>query len=209
MNLFMMILLALYGIASIITGISLWKRKPVIIDALRNQRITIVLSIVILPTIFFSGSSLFYSDSIHWAWSLVILVVFVVYLVWHLRKKERVISFFYFEKKEFVTQLESLLSQSNVPLPGKPDGMFSFFRQYFMKPKKLCLQVEYSKIFNRFTVRVYTQILPYHFDKRLLDTFFSLASNRETKKMPMACVYYLSFGISWVVLCIWLGILGL
>jgi hypothetical protein len=129
--------------------------------------------------------------------------------MWHTHLKNRVISFFYFDKEEFITALESELRKANFPLPGKPPGRFTFFRQYFTALHKTSVQVEYSKLLNRFTLRLNLPYIPTHFDQSILRKMYELSFNRSFQKVPMACVFYLSIGLSWIVFFVWLAIVSI
>jgi hypothetical protein len=202
-----MLLLSLFGVANIITGTSLWKRKPIIIDALKNQRITIATAVIIIPLMLISVSSAFYPNGLSLAWALFAFIVLCVYFYWHKFKKERIISVFYFDKDEFISFFDKYLQHSGIKLKQNPPGKIHFYKKY-LKNDKTALQIEYSKFFTRFTLRFNTNELPKSFVDNFLQEVFDESSKRKLEKTPMACVYYLSIGISWVVFCIWIGILG-
>ncbi|MCK5847581.1 MAG: hypothetical protein KAH01_00115 [Caldisericia bacterium] len=208
MNFWFMLFLALFGVANIITGTSLWKRKPIIIDALKNQRITIATAIVAVPLMLLNISNIFYPDGISWIWAFLAFIILCVYFYWHKYKKDKVISIFYFDKNEFISFFNNYLRHSGITLKQKPTGKFNFYMQYLIN-NKTALQVEYSKIFSRFTLRFNYKELPKYFIDNFLQDVFEESSKRKLEKTPMACVYYLSIGISWIILCIWLGFIGI
>ncbi|HPJ11846.1 MAG TPA: hypothetical protein PLE09_01185 [Caldisericia bacterium] len=209
MNFWISLMWALYGIPGILTGLLLWKRNPVILDARKHQRWILLTTTVAIPGSLLLSSSLYYPNSFHWTWAIVTFFLLLGLFVWHTNLKNRVISFFYFDKEEFVTELENELRKANFPLPGKPPGRFTFFRQYFTASHKTSVQVEYSKLLNRFTLRLYPRFIPVHFDQNILRRMYEISTNRNFQKVPIACVFYLSLGLSWVVFFIWLAIVSL
>ncbi|MDD4028898.1 MAG: hypothetical protein PHI40_00520 [Caldisericia bacterium] len=209
MNFWTLLLWALFGLPGFFAGIALWKRNPVILDARKHQRLFLLIATIVLPISFLLGSSLFFKESLHWAWSIALFIGIVCYFIWHSQQKYRILSFFYFEKEEFMDVLETALKKAHVLLPGKPIGPFTFFRQYRTASQKVCVQIEYSRMISRFTVRLFLRYLPLHFDNHWIRTVDSLASNRTFDRVPLACVYYLSFGIGWIVFFVWLAILSL
>jgi len=209
MNFWIFLMWSLYGIPGILTGILLWKRNPVILDARKHQRWTLITTIIAIPGSLLLSSSLYYPESFHWAWAVLSFFLLLGIFMWHTHLKNRVISCFYFDEEEFITVLETELRKANFPLPGKPSGRFTFFRQYYNALRKTSVQVEYSKLLNRFTLRLNPTYIPTHFDQNVLRKMYELSSNRAFQKVPMACVIYLSLGLSWIVFFVWLAIVSI
>jgi hypothetical protein len=208
MNFWIFLLWALFGLPGLFIGIALWKRNPVILDARKYQRLYIVIACIVFPSSFLAGSSLFFEDSFHWIWSVLIFVGLVAFLLWHTNQKLRAVSFFNFEKEEFIDALETALKKTRAIVTGKPEGRFVFFRQYRTAHQKICLQVEYSRWLSRFTVRFFRRQLPTHFDNKWIQKMASLSINRSFNRVPFACVYYLSTGVGWIVIFVWLAIVS-